>query len=80
MPLYIRDDEVGRMAQHLAASRKTTVTEAVRRALARELADLQDERATRDAALRALFATFDTSSAPAPFGDAEMYDERGLPR
>lgn len=80
MPLYVRDDEVWRMAQRLAAARKSTVTEAVRRALARELAELDSERNEREQALRRLFAAFDAAAPGAAFGDDEMYDEDGLPR
>lgn len=80
VPLYVRDDEVRRMAQRLAAARKSTVTEAVRRALARELAEIDSERAEREGALRRLFAVFDAAAPGAAFGDDEMYDEDGLPR
>jgi len=37
MPLYVKDQEVDRLAARLAVLRKTTKTEAVRRALQREL-------------------------------------------
>jgi antitoxin VapB len=80
MPLYIRDDEVWAMAQRLAAIRGTTVTDAVRRALARALEEADREREHREQALRRLFAEFDASPAARPFGDDEMYDEHGLPR
>ena len=80
MPLYIRDDEVRRLAQRLADARKTTVTEAVRSALAHELAETEKEEETREDALRQLFAVFDATPTQRAFGDDEMYDERGLPR
>lgn len=37
MPLYIKDPEVDRLAERLAAQRRTTKTEVVRQALRREL-------------------------------------------
>lgn len=80
MPLYVRDDEVWRMAQRLAAARKSTVTEAVRQALARELAEADREREQREEALRRLFAAFDATPGRFALGDDEMYDEHGLPR
>lgn len=80
MPLYIRDDQVATMAQRLAAARKTTVTDAVRRALARELAEADREEEAREAELRRLFARFDAGAAGRPFGDEDLYDEDGLPR
>lgn len=80
MPLYIRDDQVASMAQKLAGIRGTTVTDAVRRALARELADADREEEMREEELRRLFAAFDASPEGRPFGDDEMYDEHGLPR
>lgn len=80
MPLYIRDDEVRTMAQRLAEARGTTVTDAVRGALARELAVLDQEEAEREGELRQLFVAFDAAPPLRPFGDEEMYDEHGLPR
>jgi hypothetical protein len=40
MGLFIRDDAVRDLAKRLADARHTTVTEAVRRALERELAEV----------------------------------------
>jgi antitoxin VapB len=37
MPLYIKDPDVDRMAERLAAQRRTTKTEAVKQALRHEL-------------------------------------------
>ena len=80
MPLYIRDDDVRTLAQQVARARRTTVTNAVREALQRELGNLKAARMTRDAELRRLFATFDASPPEQDWGDAEMYDADGLPR
>ena len=68
------------MAQRLAAARKSTVTEVVRRALARELAESDSERVEREEALRRLFAAFDAAGPGDAFDDDTMYDENGLPR
>ena len=37
MPLYVKDPEVGRMAERLATLRRVSKTEAIRQALQREL-------------------------------------------
>jgi hypothetical protein len=79
MPLYIRDEEVRRLAARVAEGRGITVTDAVRAALLRELADLEREAEVRDRRLRARFARLDALPRR-PFGDEEMYDELGLPR
>jgi antitoxin VapB len=41
MPLYVKDREVGELADRLAKLKKTSKTEAVRQALRAELAELQ---------------------------------------
>ena len=41
MPLYVKDREVGELAERLARLKKTSKTEAVRQALLAELAELQ---------------------------------------
>lgn len=43
MPLYVKDPEVDRLAERLSTLRKVSKTEAVRQALARELARAEDE-------------------------------------
>lgn len=80
MALYVRDDDVHAMAQQVAAARQTTVTDAVRRALRRELADIEAEQACRDEQLRQLFDEFDRTPANSRFGDDQMYGKDGLPR
>lgn len=80
MPLYIRDDDVRAMAQRLAEARGTTVTGAVRDALARELADLDAAQAERDRKLRALFAKWAADPQPESWSEADLYDEDGVPR
>lgn len=42
MPLHIKDPEVNRLAEQLAAQRRTTKTEAVRQALRREITCEED--------------------------------------
>jgi hypothetical protein len=79
MPLYIRDDEVRELASRVARARRVTVTDAVRHALQRELADIEDDVAARDRRLRERFARLDTMPDHS-FGDDDMYDEFGLPR
>ena len=56
-----------------------TVTDAVRHALQRELADIEDDVAARDRRLRERFARLDAMPDHG-FGDGDMYDELGLPR
>lgn len=79
MPLYIRDEEVRRLAARVARARQTSVTDAVRRALEREVAGLEDEEAARDRQLRERFTRLDALPRR-DFGDDEMYDELGLPK
>lgn len=80
MPLYIRDDDVRAMAQRLAEARRQTVTETVRRALARELAELEAETEKRESRLLGLFARWRAGQVGRDWGDAELYDAQGLPR
>lgn len=80
MPLHIRDDDVRAMAQRLAEARSTTVTDAVRAALRRDLDSLDAAQARRDRRLRAHFEKWRHEEAPRPWGDADMYDEHGIPR
>ena len=79
MALYIRDDGVRDLAARVARARGVTVTDAVRRALERELADVERETAARERRLRARFARLDALPRRA-FGDDDMYDGLGLPR
>ncbi len=80
MPLYIRDEAVKALARRAAEARHTTITEAVREALERLLAESEQERQSRDRALQELFREFDANPPDRVFGDAEMYDQDGLPR
>ncbi len=43
MPLYVKDQEVDRLAERLSSLRKVSKTEAVRQALAHELARAEGE-------------------------------------
>jgi hypothetical protein len=79
MGLFIRDDAVRDMAKRLAQARRTTVTEAVRQALERELTELQRDRAEREHSIREGLARLD-AMPDYDFDEAEMYDEIGAPR
>lgn len=50
MPLYVKDQEVDRLAERLSALRKVSKTEAVRQALARELERVESEPTLADRA------------------------------
>jgi hypothetical protein len=79
MGLFIRDDRVRDMARRLAEARRTTVTEAVREALERELDELQRDRAERERLIRESLARLD-AMPDYDFDEDEMYDEIGAPR
>jgi hypothetical protein len=79
MGLFIRDDSVRDMAKRLAEARCTTVTEAVRQALERELAELQGDRAERKRLIRESLARLD-AMPDHDFDEEDMYDEIGAPR
>jgi hypothetical protein len=80
MPLYIRDDGVKDLARRAAEARHSNLTDVVREALERLMADIEREREERDRALQELFREFDAAPPDRVYGDAEMYDEDGLPR
>lgn len=71
MGLFIRDDAVRELAQRLAEARHTTVTEAVRHALGREL--------ERDRILRESFARLDAMPRRGIASDHDLYDDQGNP-
>ena len=80
MPLYIRDDEVKDLAGQVAALRRSTVTDAVREALALRLKQLEDDREARRRKIDAILAEFDAGPDLAPgFTDKDLYDENGDP-
>lgn len=80
MPLYIRDDEVKELADRVAALRRSTVTDAVREALALRLEQLRDDRDERDRKIDEILAKFDAGPDLAPgFTDKDLYDENGDP-
>ena len=79
MGLFIRDDTVRDMARRLAEARRTTVTEAVRHALERELTELQRDRAERKRLIRESLARLD-AMPDYDFDQDDMYDEIGAPR
>ena len=80
MPLYIRDDSVKELARRAAEARRTNITEAVREALERLMADIDRDREARDRALDELLRDFAANPPDRVYGDDEMYDEDGLPR
>ena len=79
MPLYIRDDSVKELARRAAEARQTNITEAVREALERLMADIDREREARDKALDDCLGRLD-DLPDQPWRDEDMYDEDGLPR
>jgi hypothetical protein len=80
VPLYIRDDEVKELAGQLAELRRSTVTDAVREALALRLEQLRNDRDERDRKIDEILAKFDAGPDLAPgFTDKDLYDENGDP-
>ena len=78
MPLYIRDDGVKELARRAAQARRTNITEAVREALQRLIAETELEREARDDAVEACLARLD-ALPDRPWTDADMYDDDGIP-
>jgi hypothetical protein len=79
MGLFIRDDSVRDMAKRLAEARCTTVTEAVRQALERDLADLELELEARGRRLDAALARLDALPRRHVTSDHDLYDDQGNP-
>jgi hypothetical protein len=71
MGLFIRDDVVRELAERLAEARHTTVTEAVRRALEREL--------ERERRIRESWARLDAMPRSGITSDHDLYDDEGNP-
>jgi hypothetical protein len=67
------------MAKRLAEARRTTVTEAVRQALERELSELQRDRAERERMIRESLARLD-AMPDYDFDEDDLYDDIGAPR
>ncbi|WP_223402826.1 type II toxin-antitoxin system VapB family antitoxin [Occultella gossypii] len=77
--MNIKDPEVNRLARALAARRQTTLTGAVREALAETLA--RDEAAREGIADRLLaLGTASRQIGEPLLTDADLYDGDGLPR
>jgi hypothetical protein len=79
MGLYIRDDRVRDLAKRLAEARRTTVTEAVRRAIERELAEVEEDLRARERRLDAALARLDALPRRQVTSDHDLYDEQGSP-
>lgn len=79
MGLFIRDDTVRDMAKRLAEARRTTVTEAVRRAIERDLAEMQQDVQERERRLDAALARLDALPRRKVSSDSHLYDENGNP-
>jgi hypothetical protein len=79
MGLFIRDDTVRDMARRLAEARRTTVTEAVRRAIERDLAQLQQDAQERERRLDAALAQLDALPRRQVTSDHDLYDDQGNP-
>lgn len=81
MAIYLKDPEIDRLARELARLERTSLTEAVRRALAQRQKDLTDERAAkrrRVAARLSRIAALPVRDAGDP--DDALYDAQGLPK
>ena len=79
MGLFIRDDSVRDIAKRLAQARRTTVTEAVRQALERDLADLEQNVRARERRLNAALARLDALPRRDITSDHDLYDDQGNP-
>lgn len=85
MPLSIRNPEVDRLARELAAETGTSVTEAIRQAVAHELDRLRAERADRHHRRYAALAEIGRQCAALPTLDTRSeddilgYDAQGIP-
>jgi antitoxin VapB len=88
MGMNIKDPRVHAMARELAARRGSSVTEAVRRALASELERCENQgdkqsRATKLEAVHRIAASFGALPLRDPRSvgqlQADLYDEHGLP-
>jgi hypothetical protein len=76
MALLISDDRARELAERLARAQRTTVDEAVRRALEQALAG---DRAERDRLIRGIWAELD-AMPQYDFDESDMYDESGAPK
>jgi hypothetical protein len=79
MGLFIRDDAVRDMAKRLAEARRTTMTEAVRQALERDLSDLEQNVQARERRLDAALARLDSLPRRDITSDHDLYDDQGNP-
>ena len=79
MGLFIRDDSVREMAKRLAQARRTTVTEAVRKALEHELAEVEKGVKEREQRLDAALAQLDALPRRSVTSDHDLYDDQGNP-
>jgi hypothetical protein len=77
--LFIRDDSVREMAKRLAQARRTTVTEAVRKALEHELAEVEKSVKEREQGLDAALAQLDALPRRSVTSDHDLYDDQGNP-
>lgn len=79
MGLFIRDDTVRDMARRLAEARRMSVTDAVRRAIERDLAELQRDAQDRERRLDAALARLDALPRRKVISDHDLYDDQGNP-
>ena len=80
MPLYIRDDEVRRLADQLAQSRGCNITEAVRSALREALNHDRARFTERKRDVARLLSRFDRTAQLRPgLTDIDLHDESGTP-
>jgi len=67
------------MAKRLAEARRTTVTEAVRKAIERDLAAIQQDVQDRERRLDAALARLDALPRRKVTSDHDLYDDQGNP-
>jgi hypothetical protein len=79
MCIYGRDDRVRDMAKRLAEARRTTVTDAVRQAIERELAHIEQDLRARERRLDAALARVDALPRRNVTSDHDLYDDKGSP-
>jgi antitoxin VapB len=79
MPLYVRDDEVRRLANLLAQRRNSNVTEALRAALKEALQREEEDLTERRKRLEEILGRFGGPEERPGFSDSDLYDESGTP-
>ena len=80
MPLYVRDDEVKKLADEVAAMRRCSLTKAVREALELQLRQLRDDKDERRRQINEIVRSVQALPLLDPhFTDKDLYDDNGDP-